>query len=387
MTPAFRSKLPDVGESVFTVYTRLALDYKALNLSQGFPEFDVPEALIDLQRKHQLAGRNQYAPTEGVPGLRSAIAENHKRLLGVEVDPDQEITVTAGATQALSTIFATFVNAGDEAIVLEPAYDSYVPGARMNGGAPVGVPLRSDFTIDWDALADAFTERTRLLVLNFPHNPGGSLLRDEDLDRLEALAERGDFLIVSDEVYEHITFDGERSRSPIERESLRERTLRVSSFGKTYHATGWKVGYVVAPPALAAEYRKIHQFVVFSVNTPAQHAYAEFSGNLDYYDELRAFYQAKRDRLRSALGGSGFKTLPTKGTYFQLIDYGGISEESDEEFAKRIIREAGVASIPLSPFYADARRAGTRLRLCFAKHDETLDRAAERLTRFARTIG
>ncbi|MBD3410255.1 MAG: aminotransferase class I/II-fold pyridoxal phosphate-dependent enzyme [Ignavibacteriales bacterium] len=387
MTPRFRSKLPDVGESVFTVYTRLALEREAINLSQGFPEFNVPEALIDLQRKHQLAGRNQYAPTEGVPALRAAIAENHRRLLGVEVDPDAEITVTAGATQALSTIFTTFVREGDEVIVLEPAYDSYVPGARMNGGVTVGVPLREDFSLDWNALDDTLSERTRILVLNFPHNPGGSLLTDEDLDRLEALAERGDFLIVSDEVYEHITFDGERSRSPIERESLRERTLRVSSFGKTYHATGWKVGYVVAPTALAAEYRKIHQFVVFSVNTPAQHAYAEFAENFDYYDELRAFYQAKRDRLRDALARSGFETLPTKGTYFQLIDYGGISDEADEAFAKRVIREAGVASIPLSPFYADARRAGTRLRLCFAKRDETLDRAAERLATFARTVG
>lgn len=387
MTPRFRSKLPDVGESVFTVYTRLALEREAINLSQGFPEFNVPEALIDLQRKRQRAGRNQYAPTEGVPALRAAIAENHRRLLGVEVDPDAEITVTAGATQALSTIFATFVREGDEVIVLEPAYDSYVPGARMNGGVTVGVPLREDFSLDWNALDDALSERTRLLVLNFPHNPGGSLLTEEDLDRLETLAERGDFLIVSDEVYEHITFDGERNRSPIERESLRERTLRVSSFGKTYHATGWKVGYIVAPTALTAEYRKIHQFVVFSVNTPAQHAYAEFAENFDYYDELRAFYQAKRDRLRDALAGSGFETLPTKGTYFQLIDYGGISDEADEAFAKRVIREAGVASIPLSPFYADASRAGARLRLCFAKRDETLDRAAERLASFARTVG
>jgi methionine aminotransferase len=375
------SKLPAVGTTIFTVMSRLAADLGAINLSQGFPDFDCDPALVEAVARYMRDGHNQYAPMQGVAPLREAIAANYERTHGRRYDPATEVTVTSGATEAIFAAVAAVVHPGDEAIVLEPCYDSYVPALRLNGGIPVVVSLQPpDYAIDWTAVRRAVSPRTRLLMLNSPHNPTGSVLTEADLAELQATVDGTRILILSDEVYEHIIFDGLRHESMARYEALAARSFVVGSFGKTYHTTGWKVGYAVAPAALTAEFRKVHQFVTFSTHTPVQYALAEFFAARRGIDELPAFFQAKRDRFLELMAGSRFTPLPCRGSYFQLMDYSRITDEEDAAFAVRLTTEHGVASIPTSPFLLKSR-APRVLRFCFAKKDETLERAAERLRR------
>jgi methionine aminotransferase len=373
------SKLPSVGTTIFTVMSKLAADTGAINLSQGFPDFDCDPALVDAVARHMRDGRNQYAPMQGVPALREAIAGKYAELYGVSYDAGTEVTVTSGGTEALFDAVAAVVHAGDEVIVFEPCYDSYVPAIELSGGVPVVVSLRyPDYRVPWDEVRAAVTPRTRLIVVNSPHNPTATLLSSSDVEELAAIAEERDLFVLSDEVYEHIVFDGARHESVCRKERLRQRSFIVGSFGKTYHVTGWKVGYVVAPSALTAEFRKIHQFVTFATITPVQHALAEFVRERRGYPELASFYQRKRDRFLEMIAGSRFKPLPSRGTYFQLLDYSQISREPDMDFALRLTREHGVASIPTSAFLYK-QPPPLALRFCFAKKDETLERAADRL--------
>jgi methionine aminotransferase len=379
-TPArIESKLPDVGVSIFAVMTRLANEHGAINLSQGFPDFACDPELVDAVHRHMEAGDNQYAPMPGVLALREALAAKIHRLYGAEYDPVTELTVTSGATEALFDIISAFVRPGDEVILFEPCYDAYVPVVRLNGGTPRFVTLRApDYGIDWDEVRRLLSPRTRLLIVNSPHNPTGSILQAGDLRAMASALDGSGVLVLSDEVYEHIVFDGARHESLARHPELRERTCVVSSFGKTYHTTGWKVGYVAAPQALTAEIQRVHQFVTFATNTPAQHAYADFTRRRAHYDDVSAFYQEKRDRFLDLLDGSRFTPVPSRGTYFQILDYSAISAEADTAFAMRLLKEHGVASIPTSAFlYAsDAPRV---LRFCFAKKDDTLEQAAARL--------
>ncbi len=374
-----RSKLPSVGTTIFTVMSKLAADTGAINLSQGFPDFDCDPALVDAVARHMREGRNQYAPMQGVPALREAIAAKYERLYGVRYDPLSDVTVTSGGTEALFDAVAAVVHPGDEVIVFEPCYDSYVPAIELSGGVPIVISLRyPDYRVPWDDVKAALSARTRLVIINSPHNPTGTLLSAADISELSALAGEHDLFVLSDEVYEHIIFDGARHESVARDERLRQRSFIVGSFGKTYHVTGWKVGYVVAPPALSGEFRKVHQFVTFATITPVQHALAEFVAAQRGYPELAAFYQRKRDLFLELIDGSRFRALPSRGTYFQLLDYSSISEEPDMEFALRLTREHGVASIPTSAFLY-TQPPPLALRLCFAKKDETLRAAAARL--------
>jgi len=379
-TPArIESKLPDVGVSIFAVMTRLAEEHGAINLSQGFPDFACDPDLVDAVHRHMQAGDNQYAPMPGVLALRDALAAKIQRLYGASYDPATELTVTSGATEALFDIVSAFVGPGDEVILFEPCYDAYVPVVRLNGGVPRFVTLRApDYRVDWTAVRRLLTPRTRLLVINSPHNPTGAILQADDLRALASALDGSGVIVLSDEVYEHIVFDGARHESLARHPALRERTCVVSSFGKTYHTTGWKVGYVAAPQALTAEIQRVHQFVTFATNTPAQHAYAEFTRRRARYDDLAEFYQEKRDRFLELLGGSRFTPVPSRGTYFQLLDYSAISDDGDAAFAMRLLREHGVASIPTSAFLY-ASEAPRVLRFCFAKRDDTLEQAAARL--------
>jgi methionine aminotransferase len=373
------SKLPDVGVSIFAVMTRLANEHGAINLSQGFPDFACDPDLVDAVHRHMRAGDNQYAPMPGLLALREALAAKIHRLYGAEYDPASEVTVTSGATEALFDIVSAFVRPGDEVILFEPCYDAYVPVVRLNGGTPRFVTLRApDYRVDWDEVRRLLSPRTRLLVVNSPHNPTGSILGAGDLRALAAALDGSDVVVLSDEVYEHIVFDGARHESLARHPALRERTCVVSSFGKTYHTTGWKVGYVAAPRALTAEIQRVHQFVTFATNTPAQHAYAEVTRRRAHYDDLAAFYQEKRDRFLELLEGSRFTPVPSRGTYFQILDYSAISDEDDAAFAMRLLEQHGVASIPTSAFLY-ASEAPRVLRFCFAKRDETLEQAAARL--------
>jgi methionine aminotransferase len=373
------SKLPSVGTTIFTVMSRLALEHDAINLSQGFPDFDCDPALVDAVARHMREGRNQYAPMHGVAALRGAIAAKYADLYGVRYDPETEITVTSGGTEALFDAVAAVVRPGDEVIVFEPCYDSYVPAIELNGGTPVVVSLSfPDYAIDWTAVRRAVTPRTRLVVVNSPHNPAGSVLGADDVRELSAIVETSDLLVLSDEVYEHIIFDGRRHESMARHPALAARSFVVGSFGKTFHTTGWKVGYCAAPALLTAEFRKVHQFVTFATNTPVQHALAEFLARPDSYRGLAAFYQAKRDRFLRLMEGSRFRSLRCSGSYFQLMDYSAIGDEDDMAFALRLLKEHGVAAIPTSPFLF-RQPAPPVLRFCFAKKDETLVRAAERL--------
>lgn len=373
------SKLPSVGTTIFTVMSKLALDVGAINLSQGFPDFDCDPALVDAVARHMREGRNQYAPMQGVPALRQAIAVKFAELYDAVYDPDTEVTVTSGGTEAIFDAVAAVVRPGDEVIVFEPCYDSYVPAIELNGGKAVVISLRyPDYTVPWDEVRAAISPRTRMLMFNSPHNPTATILSAADLDELTRLVERHDILIVSDEVYEHIIFDGARHESMARRERLRARSFIVGSFGKTYHVTGWKIGYAVAPAPLTEEFRKVHQFVTFSTNTPIQHALAEFLSQRRGYPELSAFYQRKRDLFLQLIEGSRFRPLPSRGTYFQLLDYSAITDEDDMAFALRLTKEHGVASIPTSAFLYN-QKAPKVLRFCFAKKDETLASAAERL--------
>lgn len=373
------SRLPDVGLSIFAVMTRLALEHGAINLSQGFPDFSCDPDLVEAVHRHMRAGENQYAPMPGVLALREALAAKMLRLYGARYDPATEITVTSGATEALFDVISALVRPGDEVILFEPCYDSYVPVVRLNGGTPRFVTLRApDYRIDWSEVRRLLSPRTRLLIVNSPHNPTGSILEAEDLRALADALDGTGVTVLSDEVYEHIVFDGARHESLARHPALQSRTCVVSSFGKTYHTTGWKVGYIAAPQALTAEIQRVHQFVTFATNTPAQHAYAEFTRARPHYDDLAAFYQEKRDRFLELLDGSRFTPIPSRGTYFQLLDYSAISAEGDAAFAMRLLEEHGVASIPTSAFLY-ASEAPRVLRFCFAKKDETLEQAAARL--------
>ena len=375
------SRFPAMGTTIFTVMSRLAVECGAVNLSQGFPDFQAEPVLFDAVHRHMREGRNQYAPMAGVPELRQAIADKVAALYGTRYDVESEVTVTAGATQAIFTAIAAFVRPGDEVIVFEPVYDSYVPAIETVGGRAVPSQLRfPDYAVDWDEVASLVTPRTRMIIVNSPHNPSGSLLTAADLERLAAIVRGTDIVVLADEVYEHILFDGERHASLAGHGELRERSLVLSSFGKTYHITGWKIAYIVGPAALTNEFRKVHQFNVFTVHTPSQLALAEYMQDASRHLRLAAFYQEKRDFFRSLLAQTPFELLPCRGTYFQLARYGHFSSKPDRDFAEWMTREIGVAVIPVSVFYGDGRDDKV-VRFCFAKKEETLLAAAERLGR------
>ena len=374
-----QSKLPDVGVTIFTIMSKLANDHHAINLSQGFPDFDVHPDLVALVDNYMRSGHNQYAPMQGVASLRRRIAEKVLALYNASYDPESEITVTSGGTEALFAAISAVVQQGDEVIVLEPAFDSYVPVIQLNGGIPVYVEYKfPDYRIDWDDVRNALSPKTRLIILNSPHNPTGAVFTERDISALENILLDTEVLLLSDEVYEHIIFDGLRHESVCRYPELAKRSFVVSSFGKTYHTTGWKIGYCLAPAPMSKEFQRVHQFLTFASNTPIQYAYAEFMKNKDIYLNLSAFYQEKRDKFLSLIEDSRFKVIPCHGTYFQMVDYSAISDESDVEFSKRLTTEHGVASIPPSVFYH--RQVDHKvLRFCFAKKDETLEKAAERL--------
>jgi len=374
------SKLPNVGTTIFTVMSQLAEQHGAINLSQGFPDFQPPARLVELVEKHLRDGRNQYAPMAGVMALREAIAEKLRDLYAVHADPESEITITPGATEALFAAIHAVVRAGDEVVVFDPAYDSYEPAVALAGGKTIHVPLETpSFTPRWDRLESVLSDRTRLVIVNTPHNPSGTVLSEADLAELAALLRPYGCYVLSDEVYEHIVFDG-RHASVLANPELRERSFAVFSFGKTYHATGWKTGYAVAPRALTAELRKIHQYLTFAAVTPLQHALADFMRECpEHHLELADFYRKKRDFFVERLRASRFAFTPSQGTYFQLADYGRISREPDTDFARRLTIEHGVAVIPISVFYADPPAGATFVRFCFAKQEATLRAASERL--------
>ena len=373
------SKLPDVGVSIFAVQTRLANEHQAINLSQGFPDFDCDPALVEAVAKAMRDGHNQYAPMPGVLALREAIAEKVRQVYGPAFDPATEVVVTSGATAGLYATLTTFVRPGDEVILFEPCYDSYVPVIRLSGGTPVFVSLRyPDFRVDWAEVRRAITPRTRAILVNTPHNPTGTMWSADDMRELASIVDGTDILLIGDEVYEHIVFDGRRHESLLRYPELRARAVVISSFGKTFHTTGWKVGYCVGPQALIAEVIRVHQFMTFTVHTASQIAFAEFVRKDPGASTLAPFYQQKRDLFLELTAGSRFRPLPCAGTYFQLFDFSAISQERDKEVAHRLIVEHGVASIPVSAFlYKD--QGGPVLRFCFAKKDETLRAAAERL--------
>ncbi|HZF25350.1 MAG TPA: methionine aminotransferase [Steroidobacteraceae bacterium] len=379
----FSSKLPDVGTTIFTVVTQRAQELGAINLAQGFPDYDIAPELCDLLDKYVRAGRNQYAPMMGVQELRQEIARKLERTQSVAVDPDREVTVTVGGTEALFSAVSTCVGNGDEAIVFDPAYDSYDPAIRLAGAKCVHVPLQlPSFDMPWERLKATLSPRTRLVILNNPHNPACRVLERNDLDTLAELLRGTNALLLSDEVYEHIVLDGRKHVSVLSHPELRERSFAVFSFGKTFHATGWRLGYCVAPAALTTEFRKAHQFNTFAVFTPVQYAVAEYLRSYPRrLDELPEFFARKRDLFCGLLAGSGLRWTPAQGTYFQLLDFSELSDEDDMSFADKLLREAGVASIPLAPFYQHPPRLSV-VRFCFAKRDETLQQGAERLTRW-----
>ncbi len=376
----WKDKLPQTGISIFALMSGLARREKAVNLSQGFPDFDIDPELIRLVNVYMKKGYNQYAPMPGVPELRQAIARKIKNSYNRIIDRETEITVTAGATQALFVLISAWVHPGDEVIVFEPAYDSYVPVIRLNSGKPVYIRLQKPaFSINWDEVENKITSRTRLIIVNTPNNPGGYVFSDKDWKRLEKIAAKYSLAVLSDEVYEHIVFDGLPHRSILQYPELYKQGAAVFSFGKTFHATGWKTGYIVAPPRITALARKIHQFNVFAVNTPVQYALAEYMQNENHYNKLPDFYQEKRDYFINALQGSRWQPVPTHGTYFIALDYSRISDEPDFDFARRLTRDHKVASIPMSFFYHN-RFDQQLLRFCFAKRKETLDKALEILS-------
>lgn len=371
------SKLPGVETSIFAVMSKMANDHKAINLAQGFPDFEVSPELIDMISQNMREGNNQYAPMPGLPQLREQIVEKIKKTYNVEYNPETEVTVTSGATQALFTAISAFVRDDDEVIIFEPAYDSYSPAIKLNRGIVKYAKLRlPDYHIDWTEVSRMISHRTRMIILNTPHNPTGAVLSKKDLDALHKLTKNTDIVILSDEVYEHIIFDKKKHFSLSAYPGLAERSIVVASFGKTFHATGWKMGYAVAPENLMKEFRKTHQFIVFTVNTPIQYALAEYLKDDANYKALGKFYQKKRDYFLSLISTSRFKPVPSSGTYFQVLDYSDISDEGEMEFATRLIEEFGVASVPVSAFY-HKKDDHKMLRFCFAKKDETLEKAAE----------
>lgn len=376
------SKLPNVGTTIFTRMSQLAAECGALNLSQGFPDFDGPAALREAVARHVMAGHNQYCPMSGLPALREQVAAKVAAFYGRNVSADAEVTITPGATEAIFCAVQALIRPGDEAIVLDPCYDSYEPSVELAGGRCVHVPLNlPDFRIDWQRLADAITPRTRLIFLNSPHNPSGALIDRADLDRLAALIREREIYVISDEVYEHLIYDGVQHASVLAHDELYARAFVVSSFGKTYHVTGWKTGYVVAPQALSAEMRKIHQYVNFCGVTPLQWALADFmAAHPEHLRELPGFYQAKRDLFCDLLNGSRFSFQRAAGTYFQVVDYSAIRPDLDDvAMAEWLTREHGVAAIPVSVFYQQAPADMRLVRFCFAKKEETLRQAADKL--------
>ena len=376
------SKLPGVGTTIFTVMSKLAADEGAINLSQGYPDFDGPPLLLERVNHYLTNGYNQYPPMAGIEPLREAIAGKVGSLYGAVVDPETEVTVTSGATEALFCAVTAVIQPGDEAIVFDPCYDSYEPAVTLAGGTCKHIPLFApDFRIDWDRVADAIGPRTRLIMVNTPHNPTGSVWDERDIEGLRAIVAGHDLYVVADEVYEHIVFDSRAHLSLARYPDLFARSFVVSSFGKTYHTTGWKVAYCVAPAALSAEFRRIHQFVTFTTATPLQYGIADFLAQCpEHHEDLADFYQAKRDLFCGLLAGSRFKLTPSAGTFFQLVDYGAITNEPDAELAKRWTVEAKVASIPVSVFYREPPNQEL-LRFCFAKDDATLKKAADILCR------
>ena len=384
-TPPIQTKLPAVGTTIFTVMSTLAAEKNAVNLGQGFPDFNCDPKLIDVVTGAMKQGLNQYPPMTGVPVLREAIAAKIEALHTHKYNAISEITITAGATQAIITIILAVVHAGDEVIVLEPCYDSYVPNIELAGGIPVRVPLTpGTFRPDFDKISAAITSKTRAIIINSPHNPSGTVWSEADMLRLQEILAPTQALLISDEVYEHMVFDGQQHQSAARFPGLAARAFLVSSFGKTYHVTGWKVGYVAAPTSLSTEFRKVHQFNVFTVNTPVQYGLAAYMADPKPYLELPAFYQRKRDLFRSGLANTKFKLLPSEGTYFQCVDISDVSDLSETDFCKWLTSEVGVAAIPLSAFYSNGFDQRV-VRFCFAKKDETLNAALERLIQLNRS--
>lgn len=372
-----KSKLPQVGTTIFTVMSQLAKENNAINLSQGFPDFDSSEELNSLVAKAMSEGHNQYAPMPGLLSLREQITKKTANLYGTEYHPESEITVTSGATQAIYTAIAASITEGDEVIIFTPAYDCYEPAIQLNGGKAVFVQLHAPtYKVDWEQVKKLINQRTKMIIINTPHNPTGTILQEDDMLALEKLVSNTDIIILSDEVYEHIIYDGNKHQSAAKFPGLAERSFIVASFGKTFHNTGWKIGYCMAPKELMKEFRKAHQFIVFSTNTPAQHGLATYLQNEENYLSLSSFYQEKRDFFTSLIKDSKFEILPSKGTYFQLLSYKGISEEKDTDFAIRLTKENKLASIPVSVFYHNEVDEKI-LRFCFAKKEETLKQAAD----------
>ena len=376
-----KSKLPDIGTTIFTVMSKMAADHGAINLSQGFPDFDCPDRLRELVAQHLNGRKNQYPPMAGILPLREEIAAKVHTLYGAQVCPENEVTVTSGATEAIFDAIQATVGRGDEVILFDPAYDCYDPAIRLAGAVPVRLPLTSPaYEIDFEALASAITPRTRMVMINSPHNPCGSVLTREALDKLAATIRGHDIVVLSDEVYEHMVFDGQGHASVLGHDELRDKSFAVFSFGKTYHATGWKLAYCIAPAGFTAEFRKVHQFVTFTSVSFLQYALADYMRECPQHaNELSSFYQAKRDRFCELLAPSRFRFKPSAGTYFQLADYSALSDEDDMSFVARLTREHGVAAIPLSPFFASPQPESRIIRFCFCKEDATLAAAAERL--------
>jgi len=379
--PVIKSRLPDTGTTIFTVMSALAAEYKAVNLGQGFPDYPMSEELIALVNQAMRDGHNQYAPMPGWQPLREAIAEKVEFLYDCSVDPATEITITPGGTYAVYSALTSILHAGDEVIVFEPAYDSYIPNISINGAKPVPLSLLyPDYRIDWTAVEAAITEKTRAILINSPHNPTGAVLHTQDLETLARLTSGKNIFVVSDEVYEHLIFDGMKHQSVLRHHELRERSFVCFSFGKVYHCTGWKLGYCIAPAPLTAEFRKVHQFNCFTCNTPAQVGLAAFLKNREAYLSLPSMMQEKRDFFVRLMAHTKFELLPSGGSYFICGNYGRISDQADRDFAVRLTREAGVATIPVSSFYHNGKDDGV-IRFCFAKKKETLEAAAERLSK------
>jgi methionine aminotransferase len=373
------SKLPKTGTTIFTVMSKMAHEYNAINLSQGFPDFACSKKLLSLVDKHMKLGHNQYSPLQGLPELLEAISDKIETMYSTKYDPEKEINITAGATQAIYTAITALVHEGDEVIVLEPAYDCYVPAVELSGGIPIYVEMKGkNYKVDWDEVKKVITHRTKMIILCTPHNPSGSILSAGDMENLDKITRGTDIVVLSDEVYEHIVFDGYEHQSVARYPKLVDRSVIVYSFGKTFHATGWKLGYCVAPENIMKEFRKVHQWVVFTCNTPMQYAIAEYLQDEENYLGLYDFYQEKRDYFIDLIKGSKFKVIPASGSYFQLLDYSDITDEKDTEYAIRLTQEFGIASIPMSVFYHKPVD-NQRLRFCFAKEKETLEKAADKL--------
>lgn len=375
------SKLPNVGVTIFTKMSKMANDYNAINLAQGFPDFPVSPELIDRVHHYMKQGMNQYAPMPGVPVLREAIAAKTEHCYGWKPDVDSEITVTCGAIEAINSAVTALINPGDEVIIMDPAYDAYEPIINLQGAKAIGVPLKQpDYSIDWDRVRNQITSKTRMIIINTPHNPSGAIISAKDLKELEDVTAGTEIMVLSDEVYEHIVFDGQAHESVLKSSELRKRSIVTSSFGKTFHATGWRMGYLIAPADFMVEIRKVHQYNTFTIHTATQYAIADYLKEPVHYEDVAPMYQAKRDYFLKVMEGSRFKPVASKGTYFQLMDYSDISDKGDVEFSEWMTKEIGVATIPMSVFYQD-KQDNKVLRFCFAKNEATLAAAAEKLSK------